>query len=85
MAICHFHPVSLPVHQTDPDGDGNTVETPWLSATDPRPPRPPRSPEALAVGVVVAAAAQRPTAWKAAAPGRLELEDLTGESLLMVK
>ena len=52
------------------------METPW---------KPPRSPEALAVGVVVAAAAQRPTAWKAAAPGRLELEDLTGESLLMVK
>ena len=35
-----------------------------------------RSPGALAVGVVVAAAAGRPSAWKAAAPGRLEVEDL---------
>ena len=43
--------------------------------------RPP--PEVGAVGVAVAAVAGRPTAWKAAALGELELADLTGESLRM--
>ena len=73
MAICHF----LQTFRCQ--------FTRWIQMVMETPWKPPRSPEALAVGVVVAAAAQRPTAWKAAAPGRLELEDLTGESLLMVK